>query len=112
MKTLKRSLIVLNRNKIQSLLGLATKAGKTVSGEFAVEKSVKAHQAYLVIIAADASENTKKKFENMCAFYKVPVYFSMEKEALGRAIGKEYRASVGVTDMNFAAAIKKQYDES
>lgn len=78
----------MNRNKIQSLLGLATKAGKTVSGEFAVEKSVKSHQAYLVMIAADASENTKKKFENMCAFYKVPVCFCIEKEALEEPLEK------------------------
>ena len=33
------------QNKALSLLGLATKAGKTVSGEFSTEKSVKASAA-------------------------------------------------------------------
>ena len=49
-------------NKILSLIGLATKAGKTVSGEFSTEKSVKTGKGYLVLVAEDASENTKKKF--------------------------------------------------
>ena len=44
-----------------SLAGLAAKAGKVVSGEFATEKAVKTGKAFLVITARDASENTKKK---------------------------------------------------
>ena len=44
-----------------SLVGLAAKAGKVVSGEFATEKAVKTQKAFLVIIAQDASENTRKK---------------------------------------------------
>ena len=38
-----------------SLAGLAAKAGKVVSGEFATEKAVKTGKAYLVITAQDAS---------------------------------------------------------
>ncbi|MDY5023246.1 MAG: ribosomal L7Ae/L30e/S12e/Gadd45 family protein, partial [Blautia sp.] len=59
-------------NKTMSLVGLATKAGKTASGEFSTEKAVKTGKAYLVLVAEDASENTKKKFRNMCTFYEVP----------------------------------------
>ena len=40
-RTSKRSLNQLKNNKVLSLIGLATKAGKTVSGEFSTEKSVK-----------------------------------------------------------------------
>ena len=36
------------KNEILSLLGLAMKAGKCVSGEFTVEKTVKDHKAKLV----------------------------------------------------------------
>ena len=56
----------MNQNKILSLIGLATKAGRTVSGEFSTEKEVKSGRAALVIVADDASDNTKKKFKNMC----------------------------------------------
>ena len=61
-----------NNNKVLSLLGLATKAGKIASGEFSTEKSVKSGKGFLVLVAADASENTKKKFRNMCEFYEGP----------------------------------------
>ena len=97
-------------DKALSMLGLAAKAGKVVSGEFSVEKMVKAGKMDLVIVAGDASDNTKKQFRNMCAFYKVPIVIYADKETLGKSIGKEMRASVGVTDAGFANAIKKKMD--
>lgn len=95
-------------NKTLSLVGLATKAGKTASGEFSTEKAVKTGKAYLVLVAEDASENTKKKFRNMCTFYEVPLYFLSDKEGLGRAMGKEFRASLAVMDESFAKAMQKE----
>ena len=97
-----------NNNKVLSLVGLATKAGKTVSGEFSTEKSVKTGKGLLVIVAEDASENTKKKFRNMCSFYEVPIYFIADKEELGKYCGKEFRASLAVQDENFAKAMMKE----
>ena len=38
------------------MLGLAMKAGKVVSGEFATDKSVKSGKAWLVIVSEDASK--------------------------------------------------------
>ena len=55
-------------NKALSMLSLATKAGKTVTGEFSTEKAVKEGKAYLVVVAQDASDNTKKKFKNIDKF--------------------------------------------
>lgn len=95
-------------SKVSSLIGLATKAGKTVSGEFMTEKSVKEGKAYLVMIAEDASDNTKKKFRNMCEFYQVPICFFSEKESLGHAMGKEIRASLAILDEGFAKAIESK----
>ena len=97
--------------KILSLIGLATKAGKIASGEFQTENAVKDKTAYLVLVAEDASENTKKLFRDKCSFYQIPVYIAGTKEALGAAIGKEYRASVAVLDAGFATAIQKKLDE-
>ena len=101
----------MTNNKILSLIGLATKAGKTVSGEFSTEKSVKTGKGYLVVVAEDASENTKKKFRNMCEYYEVPVFFLSDKEGLGKAMGKEFRASLAVQDENFAKAIRKELEQ-
>ena len=51
-------------DKVISLLGLAERAGKIASGEFAAEKAVKIGKARLIIVAEDASDNTKKKFSD------------------------------------------------
>lgn len=100
----------MKQNKALSLVSLATKAGKTVSGEFATEKAVKDFTAELVLVAGDASGNTKKKFKNMCDFYEVPIYFYGDKDTLGHAMGKEFRASLAVTDEGFAKGIRKHLD--
>ena len=70
------------QNKIYSMLGLATKAGKTVSGEFPTEKAIKEEEAKLVLVAEDASDNTKKHFFDMCNYRSIPAYVFGEKDAL------------------------------
>lgn len=97
----------MNQKKLVSLISLAMKAGKVVSGEFSVEKAAKAGKARLVIVSDEASENTKKKFRNTCLYYKIPCYFFGEKVQLGNAIGKEFRASLAITDENLAKAIEQ-----
>ena len=96
-----------NRKKVLNLLGLATRAGKTASGE----KAIKSGKAYLVIVSEEASDNTKKMFENSCAYYKVPVYQFGMKEELGHAMGKEMRASLAVLDSGFAKALREKLDD-
>lgn len=102
----------MNDKKIMSLIGISMKAGKVASGEFAVEKAVKTANAYVVIVSTQASANTKKKFRNMCEYYKTPYYEFGDKTELGRAIGKEFRASLAVTDENLGKALEKQIQMS
>lgn len=97
----------MKQNKIYSLLGLATRSRRVDSGEFMTEKAVKSGSAHLVIVADDASDNTKKEFSNMCNYYHVPVYFYGTKEELGHAMGKEMRASLAVTDEGFSKSLVK-----
>ena len=96
--------------KVLGSLGLAMKAGDVVSGEFMTEKAIREGIARLVIVAKDASGNTKKKFADSCHFYHVPYVEFGDKEMLGKAIGKEFRASVAVTNSGFAKAIGKNLD--
>lgn len=97
-------------NRFLSLLGLAQKAGKLKSGEFQTETAVKSGAAWLVILPHDASDNTKKKFKDMCAFYEVDVMEYSTKDELGASIGKESRSSVAVCDEGFAGSLKKLSD--
>lgn len=94
--------------KVYSLLGLAAKAGRLKSGEFMTEQSVKDGKGVLVIVAGDASDNTKKNFNDMCTFYKVPILILGDKVSLGHAIGKEMRAALVILDEGFASSIQKQ----
>ena len=96
--------------KVLSWIGMATKANKIVSGEFATERAVKTGKATLVFVSGDASANTKKKFRNSCMFYEVPLYSITDKESLGKAMGKEMRSSVAIVDPGFAEAILKVLD--
>lgn len=96
--------------KVLSLLGIAQRGRNLVSGEFSTEKAIKEGKACLVLIADDASDNTKKHFRDMCAFREVPVKELENKEEIGHAIGKEMRASVAITDLGIANAIIKELE--
>ncbi len=93
------------KDRIYSLLGLASKAGLVSSGEFSVEQSVKRDKAKLVIVASDASDNTKQLFVNKCKFYKIPIRIYGDKLGIAHAIGKELRTSVAVEDTGLAKKI-------
>lgn len=85
----------MKQDKVLSMLGLSAKAGNVASGEFSTEKAVKEGKAHLVIVAGDASDNTKKHFRDMCSFYEVPFYAYADKESLGHHIGKEFQGIIG-----------------
>ncbi len=89
-------------NQIYSLLGLCKKAGKIAAGETAAVEAIRRKKAYLVLVAEDASENTKKKFQNSAVYYSVPFVIYGEKMDLGRAVGEELRAVLVVTEEGFA----------
>lgn len=101
---------MINGKKVLGTLGLATKAGVVVSGEFMTEKAIRDGEAKLVIVAEDASDNTKKNFKDSCTFYHVPYVIYGDKETLGNAIGKQFRASLAVLDKGFATSIEKNFD--
>ncbi len=95
-------------HKALSMLGIAAKAGRLASGETAVEQAVRKGRAALVILSEDASQNTSKKFYNLCRNTAVSVIVFETKESLGRAIGKGERSSIAVLDAALAEAIKER----
>lgn len=99
------------KNKVFSYIGLAMKSGNVASGTYATEKAIKEYKAYVVIVADDVSDNTRKRYENMCEYYEVPLYFYGTKDELGHAIGKEYRASLAIVDQGLANAVIKNINQ-
>ncbi len=102
----------MKEKKILSLLGLCRRAGKLISGQEKVESGIREGQALLVVIAADASDNTKKRFTDKCSFYEVPCYCVFTKEEIGQAIGYEERATLAVTDEGFADKIMQLFEST
>ena len=99
------------------MLGLAAKAGKLVYGcELTCDK-VRSHgqSPYLILIAADASENTKKRITNCCKYYErtyklLPPMFGCAE--LAHATGRRGPIScVGVNDKGFSEALAKLTNE-
>jgi ribosomal protein L7Ae-like RNA K-turn-binding protein len=91
--------------RTKSMLSLCQRAGKLVTGDDTVLAGIKNGSAFLVLIAADASDNTIKKFTDKCSYYEVPFKVVSDKEELGNCIGKYNRAVFAVTDEGFAKQI-------
>lgn len=100
----------MKQNKVLSLLGLAIRGRNLVSGEFQTETAVKSGDALLVIVAQDASANTKKLFHDKCSYYEVPIEEYSTKIELGRAIGKDLRSSLAICDAGLVNAIQKEIE--
>lgn len=95
-----------NKTKALNLLGLAQRARKLESGSPTVLANVRSKQAKLVIIAEDASQNTKKQFLDKSEYYNVPSVVIFSKADISKALGKE-RTVCAFTDNGFAQSFKK-----
>ena len=82
----------IERDAFYAMLGIAMRAGQLSLGESGVLKAISSGAALFMILDAGASDNTKKKFRDSCAFYQVPLY-ETTPDRLGSAIGKPGRMS-------------------
>ena len=97
----------MQNREVDQLLGLANRAGKIVTGEFVV-KSIQKNTAKLVLIAEDASDNTKKRLTDKCRSYHVDYRFYSDANNLSYAIGKSNRVALALTDEGFAKSVLKK----
>ena len=102
---------ITKEQRIVNLLSMAQRARRIVSGAFAVEQAMQGHKAELLIMAADAAEESRKKMITLADKYKVPYVEALDREMLGSCLGKEYRAAAALTDAGFAAQLKKLMEE-
>lgn len=93
------------------LIGLATRAGKIVSGEEKVYLDLKNNNSHLIILSSDASQNTSKKAFDKCSFYNKKLIVFSDRYSLGRYTGKEFSVLLSVCDKNFSEQILKLYYE-
>ncbi len=91
-------------DKLFNLIGLAMRARKIVSGDELLE-AIRKQRVFLVIVASDASENTKKKYSDKCRFYDVEMIIVENSEKINHAIGKKNRMAIGISDEGFTKSI-------
>ena len=102
----------MDETKFLSLLGLCRRAGKIRLGADLVCDAIRRGDAKLVILASDASENTKKKISNCTGFYGKRLFFcGTDKDTLGSRLGREGAVScAAVCDEGFSALLEKHID--
>lgn len=98
-------------DRFYRILGLAVKSHNAAFGEIAVKDSIKSKVSQLVLLSEDASNNTKKKFQNSCSFYSVPYFEYGDRYSLGRATGKGFAVVISITDKGFADQLIKILNE-
>lgn len=89
-------------SKICSMIGIGKRGGLIKYGETGCTFAIKKNSCYLLIIARDASENTKKRFINMCKNRRIKYILFASKQELGKSIGKDITATIAVVDKKFA----------
>lgn len=97
-------------NSWTNYLSLAQKANKVASGKNVLE-TIRANKAYLVLVASDASNNTKKQISNKSKFYGVECLCICDSDTLSNAVGKLGRMYLAITDKNLAQMIKSKIEE-
>ncbi len=97
----------MNNQKILNLLGLAFRARKITLGEEFVLKELAKDQDNLVFLASDAGENIKNKIIKKTDYYSVILIDSFTTDELSKAIGKENRKVILVSDKGFNKKFKE-----
>ncbi len=95
-------------NKIAFALGLAQKAGKAASGDYAVRSALKSGKARLLLVATDAAPNSKKDMYYMAELAGVEVLELLNRDELGWAVGKAKRTAIAILDNNFANMLRNK----
>lgn len=100
--------VIRTGDKGLGFIGLARKAGKLAVGADLTVEAVRAGRARLVLLAADAAENTRKRVCDKCAHYKAAcVETAYTRETLGRAVGAGSLSCAAFLDAGFAEAYRQ-----
>jgi len=97
------------RERARSLIGMAQKGGKVVSGTNLVEAEMRRspNPHWLALVAEDASETIANKLSARITAGGVPMRRFITREDLGGIIGKSPRSVVLVKDGGLAKAVEE-----
>ena len=96
----------MSNDPILHLLGLAKKAGRLEIGEEPVGAACRARQAKLLLLAADAAPNTRRRASHFGETGNVLwLDAPFDKAQLGFILGRSSCAMLALTDAGFSAAV-------
>ena len=99
-------------NKCLNTLGICKCAGKISYGETLL-KDIKNKKVCLVVVANNASDNSKKKIIDKCSFYKCEYLICLDKESMTKAIGRvDLVSAVGIKDCNLSKKFKENLERN
>ena len=101
----------MQEKKLQGYLGLATKAGKLITGYNTCLDMIPRGKLKLVLLADDVGDNTRKKFEQKCESYGIPCRIGIGASEMSKACGKSDKGVFGIVDKGFAESIIKVIDK-
>lgn len=96
----------MNVDKVNALIRIARKGRMLEIGKTAVSIILKRKKAYLVIIAADATEKLRKGIEFDCLRQNIPVYIFGTRSELGKLCGRNDVGTIAISDKHLALGIK------
>ncbi len=99
------------KKKINSYMGFAKKSGNLISGGNTCTITGSKGRLKLLIIAEDASENSREKMVRLAEKTDTAYRIYGRADDLSHAIGTSGRSVFGVTDRNFADTIMNAIDE-
>ncbi len=99
-------------DKALNYLALARKGGKAELGEEPVGAMCRTGKAYLVLVAADASDHTWRRAKSFVAGTKQQcIRLPYSKDQMGMTIGRSELAIAAITDCPLALALAKALPE-
>lgn len=97
-------------SKVLNTLGMCACARKISYGETLI-KDIKNKKVYFVVVASDASDNSKKKIIDKCNYYKCGYNICLSKESISKAIGRaDLVSAVGIKDYNLVKKVKENIE--
>lgn len=101
-----------NKVKLINIISIACRAGKVISGELVIEKTLSGkNNVKLLLLASDVATATKEKYEKLSQNSKTLLrYTELTKDEMANSIGKTDRAAIAICDEGFKKAILKILD--
>lgn len=98
------------KDNFLQFLALTKGAGKLIEGYNKCEEKIKHGKVFLCILSKSLSENSYKKFRNLCEKKNIKYIYDYDKEELGSILGRKEINVLGVIDSNMSTRLMEIYN--